>query len=205
MPAASAVLSPGTYLRKCRKRAGLSLDDVALRMGTIPAWPMHTRAEWLATIEADIAPISVSTAIALFDVIPFDAQVFEALMAIHAGATGIEPPLVCRVCACSQMDPCIDHAADAFCAWYDADHTLCTVCVGEGVAASAAPLIDPAQALATLPVEVMSASTTAMLVRLGLLNTPIGREELAEILTARGWVRDQLGFWIRPRAEAQAA
>ena len=198
-------ITPGTYLRKRREAAGLSLDDVALRTGTIPVWPMHTRAEWLATIEADTAPISVSTAIALFDVVPFDAQVLEALMAIHAGMAGAELPPLCRVCACSQNDPCVDRAKQEFCAWFDADHTLCTVCVGEEVAAAAAPSIDPDQALAELDPQITSVSTSAMLVRLGLLNTPLGREELAEMLAARGWTRNTFGSWHRPPAKARAA
>lgn len=60
LPVAAAAegLTPGAFLRRCRQAAGLTLDDVALRTETTPPISARARADLLATIESDIAPVS---------------------------------------------------------------------------------------------------------------------------------------------------
>jgi hypothetical protein len=130
--------SPGQYIAKRRIAAGLSLDDVALRFETTPPVSARSRAEWLARIEADIDPISIGTAFALHGCFRFDPHVLDALIAIQAGVRDVARPHLCRVCACSWHDACVDHAFRDACAWFDAAQTLCTNCVGKAAAVGAA-------------------------------------------------------------------
>lgn len=121
-------MSPGTYLRQRREAAGLSLEAVALDVGTDPAWPAHERAAWLQLIEADGAPIGDDVIRALVRVKPFmfSPTVLLCLDAIHRGEQR-DAPQICRGCGCTWTDPCID-AAGVCCAWVADDPTLCTSC-----------------------------------------------------------------------------
>ena len=57
--------APGTYLTDQREAAGMTLLDVALRIETIPAVAASVRVDWLRAIEGGLAPVRLSTALAL--------------------------------------------------------------------------------------------------------------------------------------------
>jgi transcriptional regulator with XRE-family HTH domain len=86
--AATAVptISPGRYVQLRRKALHLSLEDVALLLGSTPAVPTIRRVEWLASIEADVTPLSLPTIIALHDTIKIDLRVLAYWMQVAAGA-----------------------------------------------------------------------------------------------------------------------
>ena len=123
-------LTPGAYLKHRRTAAGLSIADVAARLATEPRWPEHIRAEQLELIEADVLAPSFQTIVALRAVFRFDLTVLERLVAIHAGAD-LRAPRLCRICACSEHDACLD--GQGGCSWVEQD--LCTACLGPDLGA----------------------------------------------------------------------
>lgn len=84
-------ISPGTYVRLRREALGLSRDDLALMLETVPGVSARRRAEWLETIESDVEEISVCVALALHDTIAIDLRILAYWMAIAEGA---KPSLV---------------------------------------------------------------------------------------------------------------
>ena len=112
-------MTPGQYLRTRREAAGLSIDDVAERIATVPRWAQHLRRGWLKQIESDEMPASFNTIVVLYQVMKFDLGALVAL-----SAEGVVAPRLCVVCACSEEDPCIGHAGP--CSWVDVD--LCSAC-----------------------------------------------------------------------------
>lgn len=124
-------MTPGTYLRLRRTAAGLTVEDLALRIDTQVPVSARSRAEWIGLIEDDVAVIGADVVQALrdlkrMDAFAFDPHVLWQLIAIHAGAE-IDPPAVCGRCGCSWNDPCADLGHDP-CAWADPAETLCTAC-----------------------------------------------------------------------------
>ncbi|MDQ0250939.1 transcriptional regulator with XRE-family HTH domain [Sphingomonas kyeonggiensis] len=101
------VMSPGTYIRKRREAQGLSIDDVAGIVGTVPHLDRLGRVEWLCLLEADKVPITADVVACLAKAFPFDGAVLHALTEIHAGEDR-SPPQLCRICACSDRLPCRD-------------------------------------------------------------------------------------------------
>ncbi|WP_295560566.1 helix-turn-helix transcriptional regulator [uncultured Sphingomonas sp.] len=85
-PIAVPTITPGGYVRLRRTGLGLSLEDVALLVGSDPSVPTNRRVEWLASIEADVEAISLNTAITLHDAIGIDLRVLAYWMAIAEGA-----------------------------------------------------------------------------------------------------------------------
>lgn len=85
-PVPAPRISPGRYVRFRREALRLSLEDIALMLETTPGVSVQRRAEWLAMIEADIAPISVPTAVALYDTIRVDLRVLAYWMELAEGA-----------------------------------------------------------------------------------------------------------------------
>lgn len=135
------VMSPGTYLRKRRESACLTIDDVALAIATAPSIPALDRAQWLTSVERDDAPVEEHMIDALSAVheLPFDKHVLRILVAIARGET-FDAPALCRVCACSWWDPCLcTDGGD--CAWVPDDPALCTACQGRALVSMA---LDPA-------------------------------------------------------------
>ncbi len=109
--AATAVptISPGTYVRIRRQALCLSLEDVALLLGSDPIIPTVRRVEWLASIEADVTPLSLPTIIALHDAIRIDLRVLAYWMAVAEGA---RPSLVEVMFAAGvELPSGLDHAA----------------------------------------------------------------------------------------------
>lgn len=123
----SQVPTPGAYLKHRRTAAGLSVRDVARRLATEPRLAEHVRAELLELIEADAAPMSFYTVVALRAAYPFDLQVLDRLAAIALGMD-VDPPRLCRICACSDHDGCAPAESGRSCSWWDED--LCTGCAG---------------------------------------------------------------------------
>ena len=120
-PAIAAPISPGTYVRLRREALGITLDDLSLCLETAPPISARTRAEWLAQMEADTAPISMLSGLAIADIVRFDLVVLSRLIAVDDGARDVLVPALCRRCACSEMDAC-----DGGCSWAEPD--LCSVC-----------------------------------------------------------------------------
>lgn len=118
-------MKPGAYLQRRRIAEGMQVADVAARLSTEPRIAEHLRAEWIALIEAGEMEASFSTISALRCAFPFDLAVLERLALIDLGAD-LQPPRICRVCACSNYDPCVTDAGA--CSWAATD--LCTACVG---------------------------------------------------------------------------
>lgn len=120
----TGTITPGAYLKRCRQRAGLSIADVAARVATEPQTPEHQRGEWLELIEADVTPASFRTVVALRLAYRFDLTVLAQLEAIAQGAD-LPMPILCRICACSDGDACMDALGWA-CFWAETD--LCSAC-----------------------------------------------------------------------------
>ena len=116
-------MTPGAYLKHRRTAHGLGVHDVAAVLATEPRLAEHVRAEWLEKIEADIVPMSFNTIVALRRAFTFDLDVLAQLAAIAMHST-VEPPRLCRICACSEVDPCLGHQGP--CAWVEKD--LCSAC-----------------------------------------------------------------------------
>ena len=115
-------LTPGAYLKRRRIASGRSLPDVAARLQTEPHITARERAEWLEAMEADVAPLSLRTVVALHEVIPFDLLLLAQLVRVQLGLA-IGAPRMCRVCACSEHDACTTHAPGAW-----ADDETCPTC-----------------------------------------------------------------------------
>ena len=98
-------MSPGTYLRKRREAAGLTLADVAAALATEPRWSEIDRLAWLTAIERDVSPLALLDGSALMRVFPFDQTVLTHL---QLGPPGLETPrfMLCQECACSAFDAC---------------------------------------------------------------------------------------------------
>ena len=120
----TGTITPGAYLKRCRQRAGLSIADVAARVATEPQTSEHQRGKWLELIEADAAPASFRTVVALRLAYRFDLTVLAQLEAIAQGAD-ILAPFLCRICACSKNGRCMDPKGDE-CCWVEPD--LCSAC-----------------------------------------------------------------------------
>lgn len=121
-----AILTPGQYIAKRRAAAGLSIADVAAEIGTDPRLGEIDRTAWLNRIEADVAPVTLDVFAALHDCFPMDPTALQRLIDLRDLPNDYaEAPRLCRICACSEFDPCVaDHMN--FCGW--AGHDLCTAC-----------------------------------------------------------------------------
>ena len=130
-------ISPGTYLRKRREAAGLTLEAVAAKLATEPRLGELDRLAWLRLIEADSVPIGATAIAALHIIFRFDGQILDRLADLHYCSAQLPAPQLCRVCACSWLHPCVDEHGGA-CSWADRD--LCTECAAvTGSPAPAAP------------------------------------------------------------------
>jgi hypothetical protein len=125
-------MTPGTYLRKRREAARLSLGQVAEAIAALP-WAIRAPspgeiAQLVARLElaeADRDNLTVPQAELLRNCFRFDVEIYERLLWRLCGADDQPMPQMCRHCACSWCDPCMDHGLP--CGWAAAD--LCTACV----------------------------------------------------------------------------
>lgn len=135
--AAAAIMTPGTYLRKRREAAGLSIEDVAHMLSPAPHGADRVATE-LRLIEQDRPTGSPYD---LVDELPaifkFDRPVYDALVVLHADPNGELPvPQICRVCACTWNDACVDPRRGP-CCWLEVD--LCSHCEDKVPANDPAP------------------------------------------------------------------
>lgn len=94
-------ITPGTYIRLRREAAGLTIEDVAMMIDSFPQVSVQRRIEGLTMIEADVEPISPSTALVLHELIDVDLRILAYWMAIAEGAT----PLAVGVLDVSTPEP----------------------------------------------------------------------------------------------------
>lgn len=64
----SVPVTPGQYLMRCRRDAGMTIDDIALRIDSVPAVAASRRAELVKDIELGLIPVRLSTALALAEI-----------------------------------------------------------------------------------------------------------------------------------------
>ena len=143
-------MSPGTYLRKRREAANLSLEIAAFRLATLPEAALPAQvgaidrlAFRLADAEEDRAPLDLAQAGLLRRVYAFDLDAYEKLLLLHLAGpeSGLPQPQLCRTCGCSWNDACLTGTGP--CAWSD-DPTLCTACVPATAPVQAGPAPRPA-------------------------------------------------------------
>jgi hypothetical protein len=153
-------MSPGTYMRKRREAAGLSVREASLLAVSLPLAAYHrpghefdiqeavglmARFGW---IEGDRDYLTESQAWLLQRVMPFDPDVYIALTLLHAigperaAWSGLPVPQVCRECACSWHVACLTSPAPGVaarpCSW-SAEPDLCTACERTALAVAAVP------------------------------------------------------------------
>lgn len=131
------MMTPGTYLQKRRQVAGVTLHEAALILGTPahstrPPAPRIRRAlrRRLQQVEASADFLCNREAGLLRSAFPFAVDIYQQLVDLHLAPDDIDlpRPVVCRSCACSWFDPCLDpDGRKAPCAW-TADPELCTAC-----------------------------------------------------------------------------
>jgi hypothetical protein len=138
----TAVFTPGGYIAARRCAAGYSIEDVAALISTEPHMAELDRRAWLALIEADDAPIAAATVDSLRAIYPFDREVLERLADLHWCHAQLPAPRLCRSCACSEHDACLDELGRGY-AWATED--LCTECApAAGALASSSSVRVPA-------------------------------------------------------------
>ncbi|MDF0489180.1 XRE family transcriptional regulator [Sphingomonas sp. H39-1-10] len=113
----------------------MSVADVAARIATAPRLAEHARVELIELIEADAAPASFATIVVFNNVYAFDLEVLATLERISLGAD-LPAPRLCRICACSEFDPCVGRTTFGPCSWVAAD--LCSACASPSLASAAA-------------------------------------------------------------------
>jgi hypothetical protein len=114
-------VTPGTYLRKRREAAGLSLDAVVAALVALPLARTVSPedrarlAERIAEAEADRDNLIVPQVALLRQVVPLDGEVYNRLLVRHwAGpAAFLTAPQLCRTCGCSWHDPNLCTACEA--------------------------------------------------------------------------------------------
>lgn len=137
-----APMTPGTYLRKRREAAGVSLElaAVAFLPFSDPPFqiPLGPRSEghsmvatvlkiaaWLAELESDQRQVDGIALTQMLGVVPFEREAYDRLVALHLGVD-VAPPSICRECGCGVLTFCIDQGR--CCAWSETDPNLCTAC-----------------------------------------------------------------------------
>lgn len=147
-----APMTPGTYLRKRREAAGVSLElaAVAFLPRSDPPFPRPT---WraadglgpvaivrqivsvLSKLESDQLHVDGIALMQLTGVVPFEREAYDRLVALHLGVD-VAPPSICRECGCGVLTACIERIesgihgcfAEHACAWSETDPNLCTAC-----------------------------------------------------------------------------
>lgn len=93
-------ISPGTYARLRRETLGLTIENLATMLDSVPGVSTQRRVEWLTAIEADVLPITVPTAWALHRAIGLDLGMLAYWMEVAEGA---QPSLVDALLACGAV------------------------------------------------------------------------------------------------------
>lgn len=127
---APALMSPGTYLRKRREAAGLELEDLALMLDSVPAVSARSRADLIANVERDAAPVTedlMTAILRLGDALRIDPLIWIRLIDLAAGMD-IAWPKLCQSCACSEFDPCVHDVGGHQVACHWVVNGLCSAC-----------------------------------------------------------------------------
>ena len=119
-------ISPGTYLRRRREAAGLTLPQLAKLYAYNPLGADAAEA-LLAEAERDETHLGWGVLDRLRRHIAFLPGIYMCL------AQGLNAPRLCRICACSWDDAC--YIGGGGCAWTDHDRELCTACISKALAA----------------------------------------------------------------------
>ena len=122
-------MSPGTYLQKRRKAAGLSIAAVAIHVAP-NSRDLDRTIDALGRLEADeLHPGDAFLVQLLRTAFAFDSYVYQQLVDLRLTDPGsmLPRPQVCDRCACSWHDPC-QHADGEACHW--AADNLCSACAG---------------------------------------------------------------------------
>jgi hypothetical protein len=124
-------MTPGSYLQKRRMAADVTVEDVAKLLASNPV-EAGKLADLIDDLEGDETVHAQDAAdlirrLHLARAFAFDATIYFALVGLLAD-TGLPCPQICRVCACSWMDPCIDGGPGSTtpCSWAEPD--LCSRC-----------------------------------------------------------------------------
>ena len=143
-PVSTTPMTPGTYLRKRRVTAGFSIDHVAAGLDVLgrqylqccgDAAPWHpsilrrlTLRRRLRAAEENRLLFTLREVERLGLLIRLDPNVYEQLVDLHLAGpdSGLPEPHVCRSCACSFLDPCVDEHGT--CGWARLDSGMCTAC-----------------------------------------------------------------------------
>lgn len=120
------MMTPGSYLAKRRRAAGLSIDDVAAMVSTSPRLAKIDRHAWIERVEQDVAALSPDVVFALRAAFNFQIWVLAQLIEYRTYGKADPLPHLCASCGCSDRDPCIDPDNHDACAWATED--LCTSC-----------------------------------------------------------------------------
>lgn len=107
-------MTPGDYIRRRREAREASIGQIE----AILTMAGRSLSRPLAEIEADAGPMLLADAAHLEAAIDFD---ITALAALAAG----EEIGICRICACSDCDPCEDPGP---CSWVTEAEDLCSAC-----------------------------------------------------------------------------
>jgi hypothetical protein len=128
-------VTPGTYLRKRREAAGVPIEKIAAGISTNPRWNERDRIILLQGIEGDVTPAANITLAALGNFYRFSPRIYDQLVTIHHFGGRVDPPQLCRVCACTEHDACrVDQTGwrsatgGLGCWWVEPD--LCSACDG---------------------------------------------------------------------------
>lgn len=86
------MMTPGTYLKKRRVAAGLSIIDLAAMVHTNPRWGGVDKVAWIDRIEHDVAALSPDVIATLAGVFRFSPTVLGQLITIRSyGEDAIDP------------------------------------------------------------------------------------------------------------------
>jgi hypothetical protein len=147
-----APMTPGTYLRKRREAAGVSLELAAVAFVPFSSTPFQPLlsppsegqsmvatvlkiAARLAELENDQRHVDGIALMQLSGVVPFEREAYDRLVALHFGVD-VAPPSICHQCGCGVFTACIDQGHP--CAWSETDPNLCTACERREAAEAAA-------------------------------------------------------------------
>lgn len=129
-------MSPGEYIRRRREAAGRSLREVALLLTTDfnAAGAMEIA---LGRVERDEYHPTAILMHQLTHAFPFDVYVYDRLVSYRIGTIEGQHPQLCRSCACSFNDACVDPLGGP-CHWVEPD--LCSRCAAHD---DAPPAVSP--------------------------------------------------------------
>lgn len=147
-----APMTPGTYLRKRREAAGVSLELAAVAFlpfsdppFQIPLGPRSAGqgmvgtvlkiAAWLGELESDQRQVDGIALMQMSGVVPFEREAYDRLVALYLGVD-VAPPSICHQCGCGVLTACVERVesgipgcfAEYACAWSATDPNLCTAC-----------------------------------------------------------------------------